>query len=323
MKISVALCTYNGDLFLKKQIDSILNQTLKVDEIVVCDDGSTDDTISILKKYEEIYPELFKIYQNEVNLRSNKNFEKAISLCTGDYIFLSDQDDLWQNDKVEKTLELFKNNPTAEGVFSNATLVDDNDEIIFENISLWDSVYFFEDKMKKPIDLNKLLLLKGNFLTGATLCIKKEVKDFCFPFKTIENTFLHDEWFAYILSKRNSLFYTTEHLISYRIHSNQQMGVGNIKKNAEKIKSYPKNIEIILGITEPKTFKEYKVLTRTLFNQYQKYKDLNDEGNFNSKEIEIKLLNYFIEADLKLKKANPILYFFRKWKDKQKGKRQI
>jgi len=240
--ISVALCTYNGEKFLTKQLDSILNQTITVDEIVICDDISTDSTIKIIEDYQIKYPNLITLYKNEINLKSNKNFEKAIQICSGDFIFLSDQDDLWRKDKVEKTLEIFKNNPTAEGVFSNASLIDDNDKILFENISLWDSVYFFESKIIKPLDLHRLLLLKGHYLTGATLCIKKEVKDFCFPFQTLEKTFLHDEWFAYILSERKTLFYSTENLISYRIHSNQQMGVGNIVKNAEKIKKSPTNM---------------------------------------------------------------------------------
>ena len=75
MKLSVAMCTYNGGRFLKEQIDSILNQTLKVDEIIVCDDISTDDTLTILEEYSNKNPNLFKIYKNEINLKSVKNFE--------------------------------------------------------------------------------------------------------------------------------------------------------------------------------------------------------------------------------------------------------
>lgn len=323
MKISVALCTYNGEKYLKKQLDSILNQTIKVNEIVVCDDISSDNTVAILNEYKKEYPDLFSININSLNLKSNKNFEKAIQLCTGDFIFLSDQDDLWRNDKVEKTLEVFKNNPTAEGVFSNASLIDNNDQILFKDISLWDSVYFFESEIIKPLDLHRLLLLKGNYLTGATLCIKKEVKDFCFPFQTLDKIFLHDEWFAYLLSERKTLFYSTEHLISYRIHTNQQMGVGNILKNSEKIKKSPKNMQIILGIIKPKSFKDYKILTRTFFSQYTKYKKLKMETFLDFEKIEKKLLDCYFEADKQMKKANPILYFFRKWNDKTKGKRQI
>jgi glycosyltransferase involved in cell wall biosynthesis len=75
-KISVALCTYNGELFIKEQLDSILNQTVKVDEIVICDDCSKDTTASILEVYKNNYPDIVKVFYNAENLKSNKNFEK-------------------------------------------------------------------------------------------------------------------------------------------------------------------------------------------------------------------------------------------------------
>ena len=106
-KISVALCTYNGEKYLHQQIDSILNQTVPVHEIVVCDDGSNDQTSKILTQYQTKFPEVFKIHFNTENLRSVKNFEKAISLCTGDIIFLSDQDDIWEENKVEVFIKYF------------------------------------------------------------------------------------------------------------------------------------------------------------------------------------------------------------------------
>ena len=279
MKISVALCTYNGEKFLKEQINSILQQSIHVDEIVICDDCSIDSTKEILDEFLQDFPNIFKIYINEINLRSNKNFEKAIKLCSGDFIFLSDQDDLWTTDKVEKTLEIFNKNPQAEGVFSDAIIINKKNEILFNDVSLWDSVHFFEKKLSKPIDLHKLLLLKGNFLTGATLCIKKEVKEFCFPFQTLEKSFLHDEWFALILSSRNTLYYSTEKLISYRIHSAQQMGVGDINKNIKSIKAKDvKNIYMIIGLIPPKKFKDHKTLTHTYHYQYEKYKELFQEN---------------------------------------------
>ncbi len=323
MKISVALCTFNGEKYIEKQLDSILNQSIKVNEIIVCDDQSTDTTILILEKYSLKHPGLFKIHKNETNLRSNKNFEKAISLCTGDYIFLSDQDDLWREDKVEKTLNVFSKNPTAEGVFSNATLINDKDQLLFKDISLWDSVCFFENQIPKPIDLFKLLILKGNYLTGATLCIKKEVKEFCFPFQTIEKTFLHDEWFAFILSQRKTLFYSTDKLISYRLHENQQMGVGNILKNAKKIKKSSKKIKVLLGIKKPTSFNDFKTLTRAYFSQYEKFKVLFKNNKNEHFDLTDRLLIQYKEADVMMKKKNPVLYFFRKLKDKRKGKRQL
>ena len=119
MKLSVAFIVYNGSNYMEQQLDSILNQTVKVDEIVVCEDNSTDNTREILEKYNKANPGLFIILHNTQNLGSNKNAEKAIQQCTGDIVFLSDNDDEWLPNKVERTLEYFEAHPNLNGVFSN------------------------------------------------------------------------------------------------------------------------------------------------------------------------------------------------------------
>jgi glycosyltransferase involved in cell wall biosynthesis len=324
MKISVALCTFNGDKYLREQINSILDQTLKVDEIVICDDCSTDSTLKILDDYKRSNPGIFQINENKINLKSNKNFEKAIALCNGDYIFLSDQDDIWRNDKVEKTLAVFNQNPKAEGVFSDAALINDEGNPVFENISLWDSFLFYESKMNKPINLFDFLISNGNFLTGATLCIKKEVKDFCFPFKTSAN-FLHDEWFALILSKRETLHYTTDRLIFYRMHNSQQLGIANFKKIINPDKRSVGEQNLILQFRKAKSFRDYKFLTHRYFAQYERFKDLKSQNP--ETEIIDELIAIAVELynnfDHEMKKNHPIRYFFRKRKNDKKGRMQI
>ena len=98
-KMSIALCTYNGELFLQEQLDSYINQTLLPNELVINDDCSTDSTVAIINDFVKNAPFLCKI--NEANLRLTKNFERAIVRSTGDYIFLSDQDDVWKKDKTQ------------------------------------------------------------------------------------------------------------------------------------------------------------------------------------------------------------------------------
>lgn len=323
MKISVALCTYNGEKFLKKQLDSILNQTVAVDEIVICDDGSTDATVQIVNDYKQTYPNVIQLFINEINLRSNKNFEKAVSLCTGDFIFLSDQDDIWKSNKVAKTLEVFNQNPTAEGVFSNADFMDENENPVLYGLSLWSSVNFFPTFEDKKTELYTSLTQIGNFLTGATLCIKKKVKSFCFPFMNQKN-FFHDEWLAFILSERKTLFYSTENLISYRIHSNQQLGVGSIKSPIKKLKKSNHFNSVMLGYKKPSTCKDFKYLTRTYFYQLQKYNDLykeyQDDRFLKTKN---KLVFLYLQADAAMKKNKPVFYYLKKLADKMTGKRQL
>jgi glycosyltransferase involved in cell wall biosynthesis len=322
-KISVALCTYNGEKYIEKQINSILNQTILVDEIVVCDDCSSDKTITILNSFKEQFPSVFRIYSNQENLRSNKNFEKAISLCTGDLIFLSDQDDLWKREKVAKTIVAFNSNPSAEGIFSDANFINENDTEIHKEMSLWESVCFFKEHNGVNINLYESLISIGNFLTGATLCIKREALQFCIPFQTID-TFIHDEWLAYVLSKRNTLFFSNEKLISYRLHSNQQLGVGKIKDAGKKTNKNKYHSKLILNIIPAKKFNDFKAKSRAYFYQYEKYYFLNKKyKNVNYYEISESLKQKHLEAEIEMKKKNLMLYFFRKYNDKRKNRRQI
>ena len=99
MRISVAMCTYNGADFLPAQLESILAQSRKPDQIVVCDDGSTDETRALLQGFEKESPDVILLRFNKKNLGSIRNFEQAIQLCNGDIIALSDQDDVWRQDR--------------------------------------------------------------------------------------------------------------------------------------------------------------------------------------------------------------------------------
>lgn len=222
MKISVALCTYNGEKYLKSQINSILNQSIKVDEIIVCDDCSTDKTISILEEYSSLNSGLFKIFINDVNLKTVKNFEKAILLCSGEIIFLSDQDDVWLNNKVETILAYFKNNAQISVVATNGYCIDENGLTIKEKYSIWDIVQFTRNE-KHPINYHHLISWVGNIATGATMAIRKNIVPELIPFPIIDG-FLHDEWIAYFASKQNKFELLNNKLICYRIHNEQQLG---------------------------------------------------------------------------------------------------
>ena len=102
-KISIALTTYNGERYLREQLDSLYAQSLPVSEVVVCDDGSTDGTLSILEEYHQKKGLIYHV--NKPSLGINRNFMKAIEMCQGDYVALCDQDDVWMPDKIEKSYQ--------------------------------------------------------------------------------------------------------------------------------------------------------------------------------------------------------------------------
>jgi glycosyltransferase involved in cell wall biosynthesis len=121
--LSIALCTYNGSKFLREQLQSLANQTLQPFEVVITDDCSTDDTISIIKEFSNRLN--IKVFVNDIAFKVTKNFEKAVSLCTGDIILMCDQDDIWHADKLAKISQYFQDNPYKLAVFSDANLVNE------------------------------------------------------------------------------------------------------------------------------------------------------------------------------------------------------
>lgn len=321
MKITAAICTYNGEKYILEQLNSILNQSVKVDEIIICDDCSTDKTVEIVNSLVESNPRIIQFHINEETLRVNKNFEKALSLSTGDYIFFSDQDDIWETNKVALILKIFKENPTAQGVFSNAHLIDDEGKKRGSK-SLWDNVLFIENMIKSQKDLYSYISNIRNMVTGATLCIKKGTKDIIFPFPDVKVMY-HDEWIALILAYKNTLFYSTENLISYRVHASQQIGV--IKQSV--LKENCSIIESIIDKKYPKKFHYLYLIYKSYFRNYNKFARLKKSYihiiNFDLDSIIQTNKNNIITIETSLKKSNLILYYFKKLADKIAGKRQF
>jgi len=218
-KISVAMTTYNGRLFLKEQLDSIAAQSRQVDELTVCDDGSADNTVGILNEFKESAPFPVRIAVNEKNLRCAKNFEKAISLCGGDIIFLCDQDDVWLPNKVSIIEKMFLANPDCGMAFTDAVVVDEENRQLSK---LW-ADFRFDKKRQRKIKAGKGFeaFVRGNVVTGATAAITKSFFEEAKPFPT-EVT--HDYWMAMVAVLKNKLFFNNAITINYRKHSAQQIG---------------------------------------------------------------------------------------------------
>jgi glycosyltransferase involved in cell wall biosynthesis len=234
MKISVAFIVYNGSQYLRTQLDSILAQTHKVDEIIICDDSSYDNTQKILEEYKNKLPNLFFNNYNTENIGPTKNIEKAIRACTGELILLADQDDYWEPNKVHTVVKWFEQNPTMNGVFTNGSLMNSKGELD-NKYSLWDIMSFPYKTIKSKTELNSNLKLYintvENAVTGATLAIRNNLAFLKQPFPVIKNL-VHDRWLAINLAENNSLGILEEKLIRYRIHSEQ--AIGGMTENIEK-----------------------------------------------------------------------------------------
>lgn len=262
MKISVALCTYNGERFLNAQIDSILDQHLPVDEIIACDDGSTDGTLNILNSYQQKYPDIFKIYVNPSNLKSVKNFEKAISLCSNDIIFLSDQDDIWEKNKTESYISYFNAYPLTMVICSNGYLIDEKGTLQEQYYTLWDIPYLLNNK---NINYYHMLATVGNIATGASMAVRKSFVKEIIPFPEVENLH-HDEWIAIAAAEKQNFAFLNEKLFRYRLHADQQVGGVCFPKNASEKEKLHHKFDPNYPLT---SFRDLKVKIRTL-NDKQK-----------------------------------------------------
>lgn len=219
--LSIALCTYNGSKFLREQLQSLANQTLQPFEVVITDDCSTDNTILAIQEFSKLLN--IKVLVNNSSLKVAKNFEKAISLCSGDIILMCDQDDIWHPDKLAKINQYFEVNPNQLAVFSDADLVDA--EGVSINKNFWSAVRFHESQIQQFKEGNVVeLLLAGNRTAGCMMAFRKEIVDKIIPFPTHIPLMIHDNWITILSAMLDSLGMIEEKLISYRQHNLQQIG---------------------------------------------------------------------------------------------------
>jgi len=233
LKISVALCSFNGEAFIAEQLNSILDQTLEPDEIIICDDASTDATLEIVEDFKVRFPDMIQLHTRNQNCGTIKNFERAISLTTGDIIFLSDQDDIWYPGKIEKMISVLNDRSNILLLFSNGNLIDDDGVRI--GSSLWDK-WNFQADMRKRWKNNRSafsdLVNNNNKVTGATVAFKKELKEHVLPIR-VPDGYWHDAWLSLHAAALNGLYFIEEPLIQYRVHSNQQIGLPESKRFPE------------------------------------------------------------------------------------------
>lgn len=247
IKTSIAMATYNGGKYLQEQLDSFSLQTRLPDELIVCDDVSTDETFDILQKFSASAPFKVEVVQNECNLGFVKNFEKAIALCSGDIIFLSDQDDIWQPNRVEYSVGIFNKHPEYGYIFSDANFIDSKSQPL--EGTLWEKVNFWSERQQNFAihDTQASVLYESTCVTGATLAFRKMHCDLLFPLPPLDRI-VHDGWIALLLSLQGSFgIAVPKQLISYRIHAQQQIGISHKQSFYQRLQlrfsGHTRNIE--------------------------------------------------------------------------------
>lgn len=228
-KVSVALCTHNGQAHFLDQLDSILAQSVSVHEIYIFDDASNPAFRKMIKEQIEknniLFPNI-AIYSkfNNPALGVAKNFEAAIQNCTGDLIFLADQDDTWVPNKVETICQFFQDNSDVSLVFTDAQLVDEMALPLKK--TLFETLYISKSEINEVLTNRGIhTLARRNIVTGATVAMRRELRA---DAGAIPDGWIHDEWYAMVAAVRGQLGLISDSLINYRQHGANQIGVRSL-----------------------------------------------------------------------------------------------
>ncbi len=225
--ISVAMTTFNGEKYIEKQIESIIHQSLPVDEIIVCDDGSTDHTVELLKKYD------VTLIQNFQNLGYKLNFKQAMEKCNGDYIFLCDQDDIWEKDKVKDMMHIMESHKNIHVLASSFTYIDGQDQMILTTLNKGYSNNNLYNKEVEKNDLVSVLtdeFIYGNYFQGCALVMDKQTRDFVVHH--FDDRLPHDWIISLYASIDGGMYFYNKSEFKYRIHNDNSIGVSTLNQSA-------------------------------------------------------------------------------------------
>lgn len=221
INISIALCTYNGATYLREQLNSIAIQSILPDEMVICDDDSSDNTIEIINEFAQSVSFPVGIFLNKKKLGVIKNFEKAINLCKGKYIAFSDQDDIWLSDKLEKALSYMYVFEKKYGeqmpilIHSDLQVVDSECNLVNKSFV---SMQNMHPCQKQPL---KTLLVE-NYVTGCATVINRSLANISLPIP--DGVLMHDWWFALTAASFGKIEFIPEATILYRQHTSNSVG---------------------------------------------------------------------------------------------------
>ena len=224
-EVSVAMCTHNGERWVGEQLRSILAQTRPPDEVVVSDDASSDTT---LERVAEVWADAdltcaptLRVIRNAAPLGVTKNFEQATLACRGGLIALSDQDDVWAQDRLERMAAEFSERSALDFLFTDARLIDATGADM--GISLFEALEVRSGDLAAIRDGRGFeTLIRRNLATGATVMFRRRLLDASVPFAA---GWVHDEWLAIVAAAVSQIDWIPDQLIGYRQHSGNQIGV--------------------------------------------------------------------------------------------------
>lgn len=234
--IAILMASYNGERYIKEQIESIINQDFSDWHLFISDDGSTDNTLSLEKSYQEKFPQKITVVENMTNKHGSKyNFFNLVNIVLNEkynYFMFSDQDDVWKKNKVSDTFNLMKQ---AKNNTSVPILVHTDLEVVDENLNtLGNSFIKYRALDPRYKDINHLLI--QNNVTGCTMMVNRPLLVKALQFEDIDKIAMHDWWFALVASIYGKIYFLNESTIKYRQHGGNVVGATNVNSLAFIIK---------------------------------------------------------------------------------------
>ncbi len=216
MNYDVIIAAYNGEKYILEQIESIMRQTITPKKIIIRNDASTDNTLTVINKLQSEHPDLINIVNDGINLGYIKNFESLVKHTASEIVFFSDQDDIWIDTKAEKIINLISSTGKSV-VFTDAFLVNNKKEKLG---TLWEFAGF--NPAVDSLTFERLYV--DNFATGATMAARRDFLMAQLPFPA---TLPHDYWITVNAAIKNELISCAEKLILYRQHDANVIGAHN------------------------------------------------------------------------------------------------
>ncbi len=245
LKLSVVLCTYNGERYIEEQLSSILNQHRLPDEIVIVDDNSSDSTVKMIKEFfsKNLFDNVF-IYENETNLGFKENFKKALSLSSGDVVLLCDQDDVWCPDKTETVANVFSDDSVL-GLCGGFSFIDKNGENK-DSDELPLGTYGFVGKEPKSVASNIPLkeIMHRNICPGCACAYRREAVDKYLSFA--DTSLPHDYQLTAISACLSGLTFYNRPLTLYRIHEDNTLGLKGLTQTRLQIAKEKRDLSLVL-----------------------------------------------------------------------------
>ena len=258
MRLAILLGTYNGGRFLREQLDSLFAQTMKDFQLYIRDDASTDDTIQIVREYQQRHSNIIMVEDDKFNLGAMRNFERLLAFADADYYMFCDQDDVWLSDKIEVSFAKMKQMEQQYGdipllVHTDLEVVDESLNVI--NASFWK----YSRVLPQVVDENIHYLGIANSVTGCTIMMNRKAKQVAIPFP--EQIYMHDAWIALCVMKYGKIGYINIPTIRYRQHSGNVLGAieyrFSIREKLKNIGTICRSYLLVYRNGHPLVFKNF------------------------------------------------------------------